>query len=484
MAQTLPEDLVSVPGVTLVEVGEWDASTGPVEFTSDDLRAAVAALDDPAVHNPRLRIGHTDPAASIAESAGGFDEQPCFGKFTNLRLTSDGQAIVADMTGLPQWLAELLPIAYPSRSIEGYFDVKTASGKEHGLVITSVALLGVSAPAVETLEDLAVLFSADGPEGVELIEGTRVAASRERTEMPERVAASASFSDVRRAFYEDFATEESGRYWWWIYEAYADPLALIVCDDSESAFYLVTYAISGDQITFADEPVEVVMQWIEKEGGKVAAASFVRRSKAPFAEPTHSFATAAESRPKERNQAAASRPDNEEDSMPDIDFDAERKRLGLPEDATEEQISEALAAEETEEEVEQTETEETEETSEVEQPEPVAAADGTVQVDKGTWETVQAQAREGAAARAEQINIDRERKLDEAVKAGKIPPGRKDHYRKLHKADPEGTEQLLASLAENTVPVSEVGVATTDSDEAVMQQIRASYGLEPGAGKE
>lgn len=456
MTATVSENLVTLPAITLVAVGEWNASTGPVEFTSDDLRAAVAALDDPAVHNPRLRIGHTDPNVDLVESAGGFSEQPCFGKFTNMRLNSDASAIVADMVGVPEWLAELLPIAYPSRSIEGYWNVKTASGKEHDFVISAVALLGVSAPAVETLEDLAVLFSVDGPEGVELVEGTRVAASREGAEMPTKVDASASVTDIRRAFYEEVATEESGRYWWWIYEMYAEPSALIVSDDTDSAFYLVSYDASGVEVTFG-EPVEVLMQWIEKEGGKVAASSFVRRSKAPFGDPIQTFATAADSRPADRVKANGP---NQEENTVDIGIDVLRKRLGLADDATEEQINEALAADPAPEPDDVAEPEaEVTEIPEVEVPEPVAAADGTVAVDKEQWEATKRQAQLGAAAREEQIVEARERLLDDAVKAGKIPPARKDHYRDLHKADASGTEELLSKLEAGVIPVTETGSA-------------------------
>src|SRR5436190_1327459 len=125
MPLTLAEGLTTIPNITLVETGEWDASSGTVTFTESDLRAAVAALDDPSVKTPRLRIGHTDSGVSIDASAGQFEEQPNIGKFVDLRMADDGQSIVADLVGIPEWIAGILPIAYPSRSIEGYHNVTT-----------------------------------------------------------------------------------------------------------------------------------------------------------------------------------------------------------------------------------------------------------------------------------------------------------------------------------------------------------------------
>src|SRR5687768_12844411 len=144
----MPE-LVTIPNVPLIETGTWQASTGEVTFTSQDLYAAVAALDDPAVKLPRMRLGHTEAGVSMAESAGQFEEQPCVGKFTNLRVEDDGNTLVGDLVGVPAWLAEILPIAYPNRSVEAYFEVSTSTGKKHGMVVTSVAMLGENLPAVQ-----------------------------------------------------------------------------------------------------------------------------------------------------------------------------------------------------------------------------------------------------------------------------------------------------------------------------------------------
>lgn len=176
----------TIPNVELVTVGTWEASTGPVTFTADDLASAVAALDDPQVRKPVLKLGHTDPRfngkmlrgwlADAAEAVGlpleqltellailplDFDAQPAIGRVDNLRLDDDRMTLLGDYVGVPAWLAQVIPVAYPSRSIEGFHRFPTAS-KLWPFVMTGVALLGETLPAIGTLDDVRSLFY--GPE--------------------------------------------------------------------------------------------------------------------------------------------------------------------------------------------------------------------------------------------------------------------------------------------------------------------------------
>ncbi|MFS1304434.1 hypothetical protein [Streptosporangium longisporum] len=95
-------------------------------------------------------------------------------------------------------------------------------------------------------------------------------------------------------------------------------------------------------------------------------------------------------------------------------------------------------------------------------PEPAAAPapqlpPGAVIVDEAMLAKLQEQAQQGVAARAQQIVEERDRALNEAVKAGKFPPFRREHWARLWDADPDGTRQTLESLAENTVPLADLG---------------------------
>lgn len=82
---------------------------------------------------------------------------------------------------------------------------------------------------------------------------------------------------------------------------------------------------------------------------------------------------------------------------------------------------------------------------------------GSVLVDEETWATTQAQAADGVTARKAQVEAHRKAVLDEAVRKGKFPSSRREHYESLLKADPEGSEALIDSLAEGTVPLQEAG---------------------------
>jgi hypothetical protein len=267
------DGLVTFYNVELIEVGEWLTSTGPAEFTKAHLLAIMASQGDPYVKEPRLILGHTpggkwEPGPGMGKD-GFFGEQPTIGKFVNLRIVEDDTKIVADLTGVPQWLGNILPTAYPNRSVEVYFDVTTTKG-QYAAIMPRVAALGINLPAVASLEDLQVLYSEEGPEGVELIHvGERVAASAPPPKPPE-TPAKGSIDDnaVRQAYYEDFA--EGDRYWWWLKAMFINPSIIIAYDEDENKMYAVPYSTSKNNVEFG-EPTEVFMQYVESDSGKVAA---------------------------------------------------------------------------------------------------------------------------------------------------------------------------------------------------------------------
>ena len=131
-----------------------------VTFTLDDLASAIEAVDDPHIQAPRLKLGHVDEAQE--------DSLPAFGIVENMRLENEGHTLVADFAGVPEWLAEVIPTAWPSRSVEAANDVKTQSG-EYSMVISRVALLGVQMPGVTSLDDMEKWFEAEQPEGVLIV---------------------------------------------------------------------------------------------------------------------------------------------------------------------------------------------------------------------------------------------------------------------------------------------------------------------------
>jgi hypothetical protein len=259
-------ELVTVADVSLAETGiEYPVSTGTITLTEDDLADMVAAQDDPAIVAPRLKLGHTDPRFNVVL----LDGEPAFGTAQNLRLSDNGQTVLADFVGVPKWLADILPSAYPNRSIEGNWDVETVTGHKWRFVCTDVALLGVIWPGISTLDDLQAAYSTDGPEGVEV---TEVAAAAQGISWSRllngALSASTNLEDVRRSFYDEVATQENGRYWWWVRAVLLDPDELIV-DDDDGGLYRIPFAVNGDEVTF-DDPILVKIEYVD---APVTAAS-------------------------------------------------------------------------------------------------------------------------------------------------------------------------------------------------------------------
>jgi hypothetical protein len=102
---------------------------------------------------------------------------------------------------------------------------------------------------------------------------TKVAASQGGDRCPLKARGRRLRRHGRRtqAFYEQIATEESGRYWWWLHQVYIDPKVVIAEDDS-GEYWMVPYPYDAARpVTFGD-PVQVFIQWVNKEDGKVAAS--------------------------------------------------------------------------------------------------------------------------------------------------------------------------------------------------------------------
>lgn len=437
--------LVNIRDVEILETGEFACASGVHQFSSSDLAAAIAALDDPAIHEPRLKLGHVGAQGSMLG-------QPVFGKVSGMRLQSEGNRINGDLVGLPDWLAEILPTAYPSRSIEGRWNYTSASGTTHQFVILSVSLLGIEMPGCATLEDLQHYY-ANGPDGVEVEaeEESHVVATynydREDGVKHKKVSAAVEPHQVRAQFYDEFAVGD--RFMWWVHELFINPMEIIAEDESNSSFHRIPYNIgTDDTVTFGD-PVEVKKEYVPVGGANASAGS----------DPVLKYSTRAESRNDQEDQ---------EMKLSDEQKATLRRTLGLPEDATDEQIQsklgEAPSVPTTDPATPAPESESTAPASTPTTPEPVAASTpGTVVFDAATAAQMQADAAAGRAARDEQITARRDALVNAAIDDGRIPPARFDHYRKLVDLDEEGTAATLASLQKGLIPVQERGSAKDSS---------------------
>ncbi|WP_020393453.1 hypothetical protein [Kribbella catacumbae] len=163
----------TIPGVELVKVGRWGASTGVTDVTREDLDSIVAAYADQQIDRPAIKIGHTDQRFNDGDQAPrAGDGEPAYGWVENVRLNATGDGILGDLTGIPSKLAEVIPAAFRRRSVEIAWGLKTTAGKTYRAALTGLALLGIAKPAVKGMADVLALYAeGDRPrEGVTAVE--------------------------------------------------------------------------------------------------------------------------------------------------------------------------------------------------------------------------------------------------------------------------------------------------------------------------
>jgi hypothetical protein len=262
--------LTTVADVQIIKTGiEYPLSSGPCTFTPEDLAAAVAAQNDPSVPQPRIWIGHPDDTRIHGDRMDGTPSgEPAVGKVTDMRLTEDGHCVVGDLSGVPVWLANILSSAFPSRSIEGRFNVKTPTGKKHRLVINGLALLGVVWPGVLTLDDIASLYTEKGPE-ITLTAGTEQEPITVRAAAARQLSAQVTVEDLRRMWYESNRGDPD-KFNWWIRSIYIDPNELIIDADDGGTLLRQPFSIKKDKVKFL-KPKRVKIKYVNASHGGVEA---------------------------------------------------------------------------------------------------------------------------------------------------------------------------------------------------------------------
>jgi len=262
--------LTTVADVQIIKTGiEYPLSTGPCTFTPEDLAAAVEAQQDPSIPQPRIWIGHPDDTRIHGDRSDGVPSgEPAVGKVCDMRLTEDGHCIVGDLTGVPVWMANIMASAFPSRSIEGRFNVKTPTGKKHRLVITGLALLGVVWPGVLTLDDIASLYSEKGPKitvtAASAQEPITVKAASDR-----QLSAQVTVEDLRRQWYEANRGDPE-KFNWWIRSIYIDPNELIIDADDGGTLLRQAFTVKKDKVKFL-KPKKVKIKYVNASHGGVEA---------------------------------------------------------------------------------------------------------------------------------------------------------------------------------------------------------------------
>lgn len=453
--------------VELIHTGTWAISTGEWTVTPDDLTNAVAALECPSVRRPVLKLGHTDPR---------FDGEPAVGWVDNVATAEDGRLLVGDYVGMPGWLGDVIASAYPDRSVEGQYDFRCQLGHTHPFVVTAVALLGVQAPGIGTLEslqDVAALYgvAAAVEPGSQHIAITLTGGAMSNPRAAE-IAAGVTTEDVRRAFY---ASPVGDGWDVWIEEIQLEPLQLIAMNDSTGKRARVPVEIGAgdgeDAVSFG-EAVDVVVRYddVAATTGSKSVRYASREESRPGTAPADPPAgkkvtpptTAAEAAA--RIHSASVKAGHTQKGTP-VDFTTDqlaalRTTLGIP-DGEELEPAKVLAA------VEGLKVPQAD-PAPAPAGEPDAAAEkvaaakpapGTMTIDASAWDERETRIKRLEAAAAKHAREERDDVIASAVSEGKFPPARKEHWVRLWDADPEGTREVLAGLAKNVVPVDALGVA-------------------------
>lgn len=92
--------------------------------------------------------------------------------------------------------------------------------------------------------------------------------------------------------------------------------------------------------------------------------------------------------------------------------------------------------------------------------------DGTMVVDTSAWDERELRLQKLEAAQARAIRDERDQIIDKAVRDGKFAPARKPHWARLWDADPDGTREVIGSLARNVMPVESLGGSFEMSEDA------------------
>lgn len=116
--------------------------TGTITATRADIASIIAAA--PALPDPVIKIGHDDPR---------FSGSPSLGRIVNLRTADQGNTLIGDLVDMPQWLVDAAPKHFAQRSIEAVSNF-VSNGNVYRMVLTGLALLGASLPAVTDLDSL------------------------------------------------------------------------------------------------------------------------------------------------------------------------------------------------------------------------------------------------------------------------------------------------------------------------------------------
>lgn len=434
-------DLVTVPNRELMKVGKWSVyKGGEFNVTPELIQSAISAHNAGILRKPVIRLGHEDPETG----------DPAVGWVDNVRASDDGQTLYGDLVGVPRKLADIMPSAYPSLSIEGMHGYMASDGTTHDFVLTGLGLLGAKAPAISSLKSVQELYDIEDEAvaaAVGEIGGTPIkftVNTPERHDQKVAMAALTRFMAASDKPYGDvtYADPKNGKYPIDTEEHVRAAWSYINMPKNQTGY-------SADELAAIKGRIKSAAK---KFGIEINAAS-------PAAE--------------KKGAIVAS-------ITPEV-----AARLGIEPDADDETVNKALLDKLPAPVVDDAPDTPVDESPAVPEPAPqpvaaaasfeqlktIAAAHGATVVDATVLAQLQTQAAAGEAARAQQLYESDERTLLDAMKSGKITAASAPKFREnLAKGGEtrETTLTLLEALPENrAMAIIEAGHGIASEDTAV-----------------
>ena len=176
------------------------------------------------------------------------------------------------------------------------------------------------------------------------------------------------------------------------------------------------------------------------------------------------------------SSAAEAEADKKEGPMPTLK-ESLAERLGIEADANDDTIVAALD-EALEERAEATPAAAVSAAPSLDQAVAAVRAAGLVAVEQGVIDDLRSKAERGDQARAQQIREANEAVVDAAIRDGKIPPARRDHWVNAMAADAEGTKSVLDGMEKGLIPYAEAGHSVDDDESAGDETYAALFGKE------
>lgn len=312
-----------------------------------------------------------------------------------------------------------------------------------------------------------------------------------------KVIAAVDTAQVRRKFYKEYATAGNGRGAWWVRaERYSksDGLHLIVDDEESGEIWKVAVKVkNNDDIEFG-EPVLVTVEYPEKAAAARAAVVAGMAAEArERGEQVVTYASRADSSPEESTTQEGA-------TMDEKTRLALVAKLGLPEDASEEQIDKrlrdnALAADETSGQQGSADTAPAADEHGTTGPSPETPAPGAetgsgpnvavppdpteeegkdkdkddaeasiVKIDKGTYDRLIRGATLAETHEQQSRSQRIEATLDEAMAVGKFPPASRKAWKGHLERDFDGAKASLDALQPGLIPLEARGGAGNTAD--------------------